>query len=110
MSRPHSDGLARSFDAHAVLAGPRQRIRSTPDRFWSRLNKEGPIVRRAHAAGESVKSIVGRTGLATGTIHPMLHGKTWAHVPMPLGRERRPSVQPPESFQPPASAAIEAGR
>jgi hypothetical protein len=37
-------------------------------------------LRAAWRAGESIKSIVARTGLATGTIHPMLHGHTWRHV------------------------------
>lgn len=37
-------------------------------------------LRAAWRAGESIKSIVARTGLAVGTVHPMLHGKTWRHV------------------------------
>jgi hypothetical protein len=37
-------------------------------------------LRAAWHAGESIKSIARRTGLAVGTVHPMLHGKTWAHV------------------------------
>lgn len=37
-------------------------------------------LRAAWAAGESIKSIAQRIGLAVGTVHPMLHGKTWAHV------------------------------
>ena len=37
-------------------------------------------LRAAWRGGESIKSIVRRTGLAVGTVHPMLHGKTWKHV------------------------------
>lgn len=37
-------------------------------------------LRAAWHAGESLKSIAKRTGLAVGTVHPMLHGRTWAHV------------------------------
>lgn len=185
--RPHSNGRARAFDAMAELAKPRQRRRSSPKRFWARVNVDGPLVRPdlgrcwvwtgrrdgngyghvtwctrdiiahrlayslhhgripsggivmhacdyppccnpnhlslgtiaqnnrdafargrnntdhlhrsgsasgrakltearvvelrcAWRAGESIKAIALRTGLAVGTVHPMLHGKTWAHV------------------------------
>jgi hypothetical protein len=37
-------------------------------------------LRAAWCAGESIKSIALRTGLAVGTVHPMLHGRTWRHV------------------------------
>jgi hypothetical protein len=37
-------------------------------------------LREAWDKGESIKSIASRTGLAVGTVHPMLHGKTWKHV------------------------------
>lgn len=37
-------------------------------------------LRAAWRAGESIKSIVERTGLSQGTVHPMLHGRTWRHV------------------------------
>lgn len=38
--------------------------------------------RAAWAGGETIKSIAIRTGLAVGTIHPMVHGRTWKHVPL----------------------------
>lgn len=37
-------------------------------------------LRASWRAGESLKSIAERTGLAVGTVHPMLHGRTWKHV------------------------------
>lgn len=39
-------------------------------------------LRAAWAAGEPLKSICRRTGLAMGTIHPAMHGRTWKHVPL----------------------------
>ena len=39
-------------------------------------------LRTAWAHGETLKSICQRTGLAMGTVHPMVHGRTWKHVPL----------------------------
>lgn len=193
-ARPKSRGIGEAFDALAILSGPRQRRRASPEWFWARVDKNGPEVRAglgscwrwtgrayregygqvtwcgrdvathrlayslAHGrieagqvvrhrcdnpiccnpdhlvigtiadnnrdmaergrgrtehlvrpgaancnakltdalvrelraawkAGESQKSIVARTGLSVGTIHPMLHGHTWRHV----------TDEPPES-------------
>ncbi len=226
MSRPHSDGFAREFDARALLAGPRQRIRSTADRFWARLNKNasppahrpelGPCwlwtgsvyhegygrltwcgvdvqahrvayslehgaiqagvvvrhhcdtpaccrpshlvlgtiaqnnedarergrarvdqlyahheasrgsgnvnaklndalvaqLRRAYAAGETCKSIVDRTGLSVGTVHPMLKGRTWAHVPMPFAgrQEHATDARARRQSEAPAAPAAQVSR
>jgi hypothetical protein len=49
--------------------------------FNAKLNDD--LVRALRAdwrAGETIKSICHRTGLSVGTIHPMLHGRTWRHV------------------------------
>ncbi len=58
-----------------------QLVRRGTDNCRSKLN-DGMVreLRTAWRAGESIKNIAERTGLAVGTIHPMLHGRTWAHV------------------------------
>lgn len=58
--------------------------KSGVDNSRAKLNDALVIaLRRAWRAGESIKSICLRTGLSVGTIHPMLHRKTWRHVSEP---------------------------
>ncbi len=58
-----------------------QLVRSGTANHNAKLNDDTVrALRAAWRAGESIQSIARRTGLTVGTVHPMLHGKTWKHV------------------------------
>jgi hypothetical protein len=74
-------GERMAAEAHAaLLRGPAKAGESNVNAKLT--DAKVAELRAAWAGGETIKSIAGRTGLAVGTVHPMVHGRTWRHVPL----------------------------